>query len=274
MMADKRLASLLASLDDEWHAFVRNCLKKERVVLETVRFNQFIREIKKSIAVLYATTPKRRPRNARGGRRRPFRDAHNALRELWILSHNDALPIEVLRIEVLRTLQDLPRAAVEYLDRRAPNVIPRLFPDEQQVTRFHDWAARADGEKLKVATGVLSADGAQIVEGRSRGGGRRSGRRLEPIIMGEARGAGTRVHRGGRPINEGDQTFVMHLALAWLHATGIAPTPGRSDHTGFGDLVYAIFQLLEQPDESATYALRRYWEEVEKGKARKSLDNF
>ena len=77
--------------------------------------------------------------------------------------------------------------------------------------------------------------------------------------MGEVRGAGTVRHRGGRPRNEAYQILVMHLALDWIQATGEEPTPGRSDHSGFGDLLHSIFQWLSQPEGSAAYALRQYW---------------
>jgi hypothetical protein len=96
---------------------------------------------------------------------------------------------------------------------------------------------------------------------------------LEPVIMGEVRGAGTTRHRGGRPTNERHQTLVMHLALHWLTETGKPPTRGRSDSTGFGDLVHSVFQWLELPD-SAANRLRQYWDTVKAFKAREPLEDF
>jgi hypothetical protein len=109
---------------------------------------------------------------------------------------------------------------------------------------------------------VLTAEGATIVAGRSRGNGRRSRLRLEPIILGEIRGAGTRIHSGGAPTANGRHDMVMHLALDWRRATGEDPRRGRSDETGFGDLVHSVFQWLKlskDPTEAAAYALRRFW---------------
>jgi len=102
---------------------------------------------------------------------------------------------------------------------------------------------------------VLSAEGARWVAGRSRGGGKRSAPRLEPMAARD---------RGGRPGNEGHQDLVMHLAIDWLIATDKKPRPSRTDSNGFGDLVHCVFQWLNMPDGSATYALRQYWAATKK----------
>ena len=155
------------------------------------------------------------------------------------------------------------------LGRRARAVIPRLFaeetigdepfdPPERLAARFLKWAANADGQKLATAVQVMTSEGGQIVQGRSRGAGKRSRLRAEPIIMGKVRGTGATRHRGGRPRNKGRENLVMHLAMDWLNATGEAPKHGRSDRTGFGDLAYSVFQWLNLPEGSAPYALRQY----------------
>ena len=92
--------------------------------------------------------------------------------------------------------------------------------------------------------------------------------------MGEVRGAGTEGHRGGRPNKQRDQTLVMHLAFDWLTATGEPPKPGRSDNTGFGDLVHSVFQWLSFPEGSASHALRKYWAAVRSFEAREPLEDF
>jgi hypothetical protein len=94
------------------------------------------------------------------------------------------------------------------------------------------------------------------------------------MIVGEVRGAGAVRHRGGRPKNAAYQDLVMHLAMDWLRATGNAPKPGRSDSTGFGDLVHSLVQWLSLPEGSAAHALRQYWADVKKGKARPKLADF
>ena len=119
----------------------------------------------------------------------------------------------------------------------------------------------------------LTSDGARPVKGRSRGSGKRSAPRLEPTIMGEVRGDGTARHRGGRPRNDRHETLVMRLALGWLNATGESPKPGRSEGTGFGELVHSVFQWLELPD-SAANALRQYWDTVKAVKAREPLEDL
>jgi hypothetical protein len=246
-------------LNDEQRARVRNCLSKDGLSLPRDRFDRFIVGIEASVARFLAAPPQG-----------TFRDAHDALRELWELSHDDYPPFALIRARIRK----LPKQAVEYVDRRAPIVIARLFPREPPITQFQHWAAGADRKMLIKATRVLSAGGGRIVQGRSRGDGKRSDLRLEPVIMDEVRGAGTRLHRGGRPENEGHRDLVMHLAIDWLGATSQSPKPGRSDGPGFGDLVHSVFQWLSLPGGSAPYALRQYWVAVRKRKGREPLQDF
>jgi hypothetical protein len=252
-------------LDDEQRAWVRDCLNKEALSLPPDRFERLIRGIEASIVHFLATGPQG-----------AFREVHDALRELWELSHDDAPAIAVLRARIQR----LPRRAVEYVDRRVPTVFAHLsrteplFRTELQVTRFQQWAANAKPKMLIAATRVLSAEGARIVQGRSRGAGKRSNPQLEPMIMGEVRSAGAGRHRGGRPRNKDHQTLIMYLAIDWLLATGEPPKPGRSEGTGFGELAHCVFQWLRLPEGSPAYALRQYWGDVEKGKARPKLADF
>ena len=68
-------------------------------------------------------------------------------------------------------------------------------------------------------------------------------------------------NKGGRPSDSDPRlTLIGHLAHEWEKATGTFPEPGRSDHTGFGELVYSVFQWLREP--GAEYALRRFWEQI------------
>lgn len=233
-------------LDDEQRARVGDCLTKEGQSLSQDRLKQLISGIEASIVHFRKAPPEGGPR-----------DAHDALQQVWKLSHDDDQSPGRVRVRI----QALPKEAIEYVDRRAPIVIPRLFPGEAPVGGFREWAATADPAKLIRATQVLSAQGARRVEGRSRGGGKRSGSRLEPEIMGEVRGAGAVRRRGGRPRNAAHRDLVMHLGIDWLNATGNAPKPGRSDRTGFGDLIHSVFQWLNLPKGSAAHALRQYWRE-------------
>ena len=143
---------------------------------------------------------------------------------------------------------------------------------------FLAWAENADGDKLVKALRVLAAEGAQIVVGRSRGCGKRSARRVEPMILGEVRGTAASKRKGGRPSEDARHELVMHLAMDWLHATSQHPGTGRSGETGFGDLVHSVFQwLLNNEDggsEAATYALRRYWDTMRRRKHRPPLGDF
>jgi hypothetical protein len=188
-----------------------------------------------------------------------FRQAHDALRDLWRLSHQADVPVRQLRTRLLK----LPRLALDYLDMRARIVSPKLFDSVDDG--FLTWAENADAEQLVKMIRTINADGASLVS-RGRGRGKRSRPRLEPVIFGQARGDGCSVNTGGRPSQDARDELVMHLAVDWTIATDAEPLPGRSDHAGFGDLVHSVFQWLDEP--SPDQALRRYWNEVEKSRSR------
>ena len=99
---------------------------------------------------------------------------------------------------------------------------------------------------------------------------------MEPIILGEARRDGPPTHKGGqpkkptpkggRPKNADQRELIRFLECDWLRATDRPPACGRSDYRGFGDLVHSVFQWLRLEGDSATYALRQYWAEIEESK--------
>jgi hypothetical protein len=151
-------------------------------------------------------------------------------------------------------LRCLPKQALDYLDMQVRSTYPELF--DSVDGGFLTWAETADATRLVEMIRIHSAAGARLVSGR-RGRGKRFGR---------ARGGGAGVNTGGRPSQHARDTLVMHLAVDWTVAIGVKPRPGRSDHTGFGDLVHSVFQWLHEP--SPSQALRRYWTIVEKGRSR------
>ena len=178
---------------------------------------------------------------------------HDALRELWFLAHEEDPPVAVLRGRVAR----LPPKALSYIVSRAVHLIPRLFPGQSVDPDFVTWAANATGPDLVKALCTLTANGGRIVPGRSRGGGKRSKSKLEPVIGGQVRGIAETAPSGRRPPHEDQDTLVMLLAIDWCQATGQRPAEGRSDATGFGELVHSVFDWLDEA--GATQALRRYW---------------
>jgi hypothetical protein len=237
-------------LDDEQRQRVRDCLRKDGFSLPSDRFERFIGDIEALITDYLAA------QTSQGA---------DALRRLSLLCVDPDPPIWMVR-----TL--IERVAAEHLDVRFPIAISSPFVDDgreaefQNWAQFSEWARTAKAAPLIFAARVITAAGARIVEGRSRGGGKRSARRVEPIPIGEARGA-------GRPKNDAQQDLVLYLAIDWHHATGKMPTAGRSDYLGFGDLVHSVFQWLELPEGSAAYALRGYWAQARKGRERKPGDN-
>lgn len=247
-------------LDDEQRERVRDCLIKERIKLPKERFVRLIRDMEWSIDQFQ--------RSAEG--KGTFREAQDALRALWQRCNLEKPPYKVLRDD----LEKLPREAIEWLARRARVVIPRLFdsetigddvsdPPDRLAVRFLAWVVGAEDQKFDVALRALSFEGEDVVPGRSRGGGKRSRPRAEPMIKGVVRGTDTHGSRDGAPTLGAHHELVMHLALDWLHATGQKPQRGRDDKRGFGDLVHSVFDWLEvtrDPRQAAMYALRRYWD--------------
>ena len=238
-------------LDDEQRARVGDCLLKADLVLPAAAFEHFVRDIEGSILRFHVASPTA-----------TLREAHDALRSVWRLAHQDGPSIGLLRIRV----KALPEGAIAYVNGRAKRLITRLFPGDSADTGFLAWAERADGEKLVRALQILTAEGGKLAD-RSRGRGKRSQSHLEPMIFGKVRGIGAKKCKGGRPSKDAQHELVMNLALDWTSATGNPPEPGRSDRTGFGDLAHSVFQWLlpeEQAAGAASYALRWHWSEVKK----------
>jgi hypothetical protein len=283
-------------IDDEQRSHIRDCvhdcLTKESIALSRDDFDRLICDIEDSINRLLIDD----------GAKATFRQNHDKLSALWKRCRLSKPPVRVLREE----LKKFPGEAIQHLARRARVVIPQICsgdtlgdcvfdPPNRLAALLLEWAAVADDEKLVRVLRVLTNEGGRIISGQSRGGGKRSRVKFGPMLLGEIRGVGSRDHRGGPPIKRADHELVQQLALAWSYNTGHLPKLGRGDHhTGFGDLVHSIFQLLEgigEGDElqgevlneliideaaprqrmkraTADYALRRYSETLEKRKQR------
>ncbi len=235
---------------------MRDCLTKASVGLRHEAFDRLIAELESSIHRFQAAA-----------QQATLRETRDALRAIWTLAHADDPSAAVLR----GRLSSLPKRALDYIDDRAIRVIPRLFPGERAESGFLAWADTVDGKKLIEAAAALSGEGARVVAGRSRGSGKRSRRQLEPLILGAVRGAEDGRPKGGRPRAHARDGLVRHLALDWYVGTEQMPNAGRSDYGGFGDLVHSVFDWLSEP--GAAQALRRYWAEVEKGRARLVLQS-
>lgn len=145
---------------------------------------------------------------------------------------------------------------------------PSALPEDTIDDSFIEWADSASGEKVIRAIQVLS--GARLVPGRRRPNEKRSHRHVEPVILGQAHGAVDIKPKGGRPVAEPRQMLITNLAFDWLGATGSMPQPGRSDHTGFGQLAYFVFDWLHEP--GAERAMRDYWRRVDQGRRQNIRD--
>src|SRR6266568_7703274 len=76
-------------LDEEQRAGVRDCLRKANIALSTAVFERLVRDIEDSISRFRGSEPT-------GG----SRNAHDALRAIWLLVHEDDPPLGVLRTRI------------------------------------------------------------------------------------------------------------------------------------------------------------------------------
>jgi hypothetical protein len=262
-------------LDDEQQDRLKRCLRKAAADVSVIKLKALETALVRAIWTFltdkseYAMT---------------YREVHDAIRKLWQLASEPDPPMGQIRARI----KALPEQVISHFDYLAPQQIPKLYSvgkigkvaardhtgisiAEREALHnggFRAWAAIAGDQVLILAIQtLLPASGVVEVQGRSRGMGKRSRRRIEPYIMGAVRGSGkqmpasNQMHAGGRRSNL-DFKFLLigRLAQAWEHATGILPSAGRSDETGFGELVHSVFQWLEM-DGQAEYALREYWKE-------------
>jgi hypothetical protein len=242
-------SELTFRLGCEHRGRMRNCLRKDGIRLTVEVEGNFAHNVGVSINTFLGQRPDSKI---------TYREAHAELRNLWLLSIEEDPAVGQIRARVA----NLSKMSVEYLNNRAAQVIP-----ESADEGFLSWAKSADAKRLVEAIRVTCADGAKRVS-RSRGGGKRSGERLEPLFFGYACGGSPSSVEGGRPRHYRLDDLVMHLAIDWTIATGSKPLPGRSDHRGFGDLVHCVFQWLHEP--AADQALRRYWETVKVHRSRRA----
>jgi hypothetical protein len=237
---------LAVNVMSEHHCRITDCLRKDGIRLTPKVEKNLVRSVGASIEAFVQ----------KHASEATYREMHDALRDLWLLSIGDDPPVGQLRARIAR----LPRTCLEHLKLRLSQVSSSIVDDEDLLS----WARNTDAEGLLEMIRVISADGAKVVS-RSRGGGRHSKGRLEPLIFGHARGSNEGIQKGGRPSHSAQDELVMFLAIDWSRATDVEPLPGRSDRHGFGDLVHSVFQWIDEP--SAHQALRRYWEAVKGGQS-------
>ena len=187
-------------LDDEHRSRISDCVWKDDIQLDHQGIIDFVCKIKSSIVAFLKARADARTR----------RQAHDALRDLWQLSYEEDVPVGQLRARLLY----LPKLAFDHLVLRARVMSPKLF--DSVDGGFLTWAENADANELVEMIRTLGADGARLV---SRGRGKRSRARLEPVIFGQARGDGGGVNTGGRPSQDARDALVMHLAVDWTIAT-------------------------------------------------------
>jgi hypothetical protein len=162
--------SFVFLLDDEHRNRIGDCVRKDDIQLNYQGIVDFAHNIETSIVTFL---------KAKANTRGSYRQARDALRDLWRLSHeaDDDISVRLLRARLLR----LPKLALDYLDMRARLTSPELFDSVDFA--FLAWAEKADAEKLVEMIHILSADGARLV---SRSRGKRSRASLEPVIWGQA----------------------------------------------------------------------------------------
>ena len=208
------MVSIEFKLEQEHGSRITDCLRKDSIRLGPEAEKAFIRNVEASIVNFL--DQKTDPNVT-------YRQIHSALRALWRLSFVDDVSMEPLRIR----LCSLPKQVTEFLHAREI----ALKQADTDGYGFLQWVKNDDAESFKNVVRALSADGAKFVT-RSRGRGRRSGARLEPLILGHARGAADGAHEGGRPSHDAQNVLVAYSASDWMLATlGRARGPCRQADT-------------------------------------------
>jgi hypothetical protein len=124
-----------AALDEDQRRDIARYISKDGKPVTRACLEKLLRDIEASIAAFQAQEPEA-----------SFRQAHDALRGLWSLTHKaDAdVPVGLLRIRI----QSLPTKAVEYLDRRATLVSKQVFDhlDGRPALDEVDWRTKLPRE--------------------------------------------------------------------------------------------------------------------------------
>jgi hypothetical protein len=245
-------------LDEEQQDRVDRCLHKAGLAAATTASRGLIRQIEQAMNAFLIDVR---------GYSMTDRETDDYIRELWHLTNGSEPSIGQIRARTTSA----PDQVLRLFDYLASREIPKFYgatgmpATEEQALRnggFRAWAASADGEALIWAIQtLLPGSGVVAVRGRSRGAGKRSRPHLEPYINRFARGAeGPKPTGGRRSYLDFEFLLIGRLATAVERAIGKCPSAGRSDKTGFGDLVHSVFQWLGMEGQ-AEYALRQYWKE-------------
>ena len=267
-------------LDSDQRQSLQDCLADAGASL-LVSADRFCEGIEASIDHYFRTKPEGTPR-----------EAYDSLTEIWQICQRDHPSPK--RLQIL--LCSIPPIALEYLERRGPRVLFQLVgvavehePFERRNGVVFAWAKSAPDDELVRVLPALIQDGGRWVQGRGRGGGKRSAPRFEPRIMGVVRRSPEAKSLGGRPRKEATRTLIMHLAGDWCRSTGRIPGTGRSDRCGFGKLAHMVFQwifvpgvasqeaidaAIERATEVVNNCLRQYWKDVKQGLARPNVEDF
>jgi hypothetical protein len=245
-------------LEEEQRDRIKRCLRTAALTQSRTTFKNLIRSVEQAINLFVVDTSNYAMSD---------RQVHDYLRGLWHLANESDPATGQIRVRI----KSAPEQIIRILDYRARPEVPKLYeptgmPGNEKAALctggIRAWAAIASDEALiRTIQTLPPMTGVVEVQGRSRGEGKRSRSRIEPYLYRVARGADNRIAGGGRR-SDLDFKFLLisRLATAWGRATGDFPAVGRSDETGFGDLVHSVFQWLGM-DGQAEYALRRYWKE-------------
>ena len=192
-----------------------------------------------------------------------YRDAHEALRDIFQLIADPNGSVARIRLK----LQRLPQAAREEIIRRAQRRYPCLCGgDKITWDGFQHWAETCKETELLLKTQLLIATGRTLSLGQERDDGHRSTFHIEPLILGQYR----RLHhhelqgssaptkpKGGRPTHGAVGDFLRRLGLLWLEATGQAPRAGKGVRTPFVRVARLVLRCAGVKARDA--ALKRFW---------------
>jgi hypothetical protein len=236
-------------LSDEQRNQVRDCLHIEEMTLEPDAFDGFVAFLECAIRE-YHHAPRK---NTKGSVR-------EELRALNDLASRKNPPVD----EIRRHAAELSTEALQHIERHAELILPLMFKGQYYDGSLRNWAEHVASDAALIEAVVsLIPDGAKPVPGRNRGKDKRSRDKMSPTILGVTLGAGEEANKKGRPRDDEQLALVRHLADCCERYTGQFPDVQRTDRSGFGSLVHAVFQWCGLSYDAAMYSLRQYADELQ-----------
>lgn len=205
-----------------------------------------------------------------------YRDAHEALRDLYLLLQDLEPDLVVIR----RKFAFLPEEAqADVLRRARARRLAAGGEAELSWTGFCSWLqGLSDADLVAIGPGLV-AGGAAWSSGQTRANGHTSAPHLEPLTLGRFRNlrrpdvegfTPAPQPKGGRPASSAVDDLMTDLGLLWFETTGTDNTPAavRGHKTAFVEM--AELALAEAGVKAPETAIKRFFRRIRFHRGRKS----